>query len=68
MRGAMTLHIRDVSKTYSSGVQALKDVTLDEQTIMVTVPYKPARAGIDPRNLLMDWELDDNIKTVRAKR
>lgn len=24
----MTLHIRDVSKTYSNGVQALKDVTL----------------------------------------
>ena len=26
MRGAMTLHIRDVSKTYPNGVQALKDV------------------------------------------
>jgi ABC-type phosphate/phosphonate transport system ATPase subunit len=25
---AMTLHIRDVSKTYPNGVQALKDVTL----------------------------------------
>ncbi len=24
----MALHIRDVSKTYSNGVQALKDVTL----------------------------------------
>ena len=24
----MELHIRDVSKTYSNGVQALKDVTL----------------------------------------
>jgi ABC-2 type transport system ATP-binding protein len=28
MRGAVTLHIHNVSKTYSSGVQALKDVTL----------------------------------------
>ena len=34
----MTLHIRDVSKTYSNGVQALKDVTL-------TIPsdVRPAR-------------------------
>jgi ABC-2 type transport system ATP-binding protein len=28
MRGAMTLHIREVSKTYPNGVQALKHVTL----------------------------------------
>jgi ABC-type phosphate/phosphonate transport system ATPase subunit len=33
MRGAMTLHIRNVSKTYPNGVQALKDVTLTKSTI-----------------------------------
>jgi ABC-2 type transport system ATP-binding protein len=30
----MELHIRDVSKTYSNGVQALKDVTLTVPTGM----------------------------------
>lgn len=29
---------------------------------------KPARAGIDPHTLLIDWETDDNIKTVKVKR
>ena len=36
-----------------------------EQTITVTVPREPARAGIDPYHLL-DWEMDDNIKEVRV--
>ncbi len=37
-----------------------------KQTITVTVPQKPARAGIDPRYLLDDLgETDDNIKTVK---
>jgi len=36
------------------------------QTITVTVPQKPARAGIDPRHLLSDiGETDDNIKVVK---
>jgi aminopeptidase N len=39
-----------------------------KQTITVTVPRKPARAGIDPNYLLIDLKADDNIKTVRAKR
>jgi hypothetical protein len=37
-----------------------------EQTITVTVPRKPVRAGIDPYHLL-DWEqpeADDNITRV----
>ena len=34
-----------------------------EQTITVTVPRKPASAGIDPYHLLIDLE-DDNVKTV----
>ncbi|MBA2243758.1 MAG: hypothetical protein H0W11_02310 [Gemmatimonadetes bacterium] len=39
------------------------------QTITVTVPRKPARAGIDPYNLL-DWEEgadDDNIERVEVE-
>jgi hypothetical protein len=37
-----------------------------KQTITVTVPQKPARAGIDPRHLLSDLgETDDNIKAVK---
>ncbi len=36
-----------------------------KQTITVTVPQKPARAGIDPRHLLSDlWETDRNVKAV----
>ncbi len=38
-----------------------------EQTITVTVPRKPARAGIDPYHLLIDWEMDDNIEEVKVK-
>jgi hypothetical protein len=38
-----------------------------EQTITVTVPRQPTRAGIDPNHLLIDLKTDDNIKTVRAK-
>lgn len=34
------------------------------QTISITVPQKPARAGIDPRHFLIDWEMDDNLKDV----
>jgi aminopeptidase N len=33
------------------------------QTITVLVPHRPARAGIDPYNLL-DWEEGDNIEGV----
>ncbi|MFD2513266.1 M1 family aminopeptidase [Pontibacter locisalis] len=36
------------------------------QTITVTVPGKPAHAGIDPRYLLIDWEIKDNIKEVKV--
>jgi hypothetical protein len=37
------------------------------QTITVTVPQKPDRAGIDPYNLL-DWETGDNIEAVTIRR
>jgi hypothetical protein len=35
-----------------------------EQRITLTVPREPARAGIDPRNLLIDVEPDDNFAEV----
>ena len=36
------------------------------QTIAVSVPSRPDRAGIDPYQLLIDWETDDNIEKVKA--
>jgi ABC-2 type transport system permease protein len=38
-----------------------------KQTITVTVPRKPARAGIDPDHLLIDWEMDDNVEQVEVE-
>jgi hypothetical protein len=38
-----------------------------KQTIMVTVPTKPTRAGIDPRLLLVDWATEDNVNRVIVK-
>ncbi len=35
------------------------------QTITVTVPGKPTGAGIDPNNLLVDRDPENNIKNVR---
>ena len=36
-----------------------------KQTIVVTVPQKPARVGIDPRHLLSELgETDKNVKAV----
>ncbi len=35
------------------------------QTITVTVPQKPARAGIDPNHLLIDWEMEDNVEDIK---
>jgi hypothetical protein len=43
MRDAMTLHIRNVSKTYSNGVQALKDVSPTNADLRVEIyPDEPA--------------------------
>ncbi|EMR03316.1 gluzincin family metallopeptidase [Cesiribacter andamanensis] len=36
-----------------------------EQTLVLTVPAKPVRAGLDPRYLLIDLNLDDNIRKVQ---
>ncbi len=37
-----------------------------QQTITVTVPSKPDRAGIDPSHLLIDLKTIDNIKKVKS--
>lgn len=37
-----------------------------DQRITVTVPGKPARAGIDPRNLLIDIKTSDNLKEITS--
>lgn len=36
-----------------------------QQTIKVTVPHKPDRAGIDPNHLLIDIMMEDNDKKVK---
>jgi hypothetical protein len=35
-----------------------------KQRITVTVPNKPARAGIDPRSLLTDAKGEDNLHAI----
>ena len=42
-------------------------VRAGEQTITVTVPSEPARAGIDPYHLLVDLATDDNVAEVGKK-
>jgi hypothetical protein len=37
------------------------------QTITVTVPRKPTRAGIDPENLLIDLDTENNSKDVKIE-
>lgn len=37
-----------------------------EQTIRITVPREPARAGIDPYRKLIDRQRDDNVVGVEA--
>jgi ABC-2 type transport system permease protein len=43
-------------------------VRAGQQTITVTVPREPARAGIDPYHLLIDLETDDNVRSVTISR
>ncbi len=40
----------------------------NRQLITVTVPQKPARAGIDPRHLLIDWKMSDNTEAVKGDK
>jgi hypothetical protein len=39
-----------------------------EQTIRITVPREPARAGIDPYRKLFDRQRDDNVVAAEAAR
>jgi ABC-2 type transport system permease protein len=38
-----------------------------KQSITVTVPHKPTRAGIDPYHLLIDLTTGDNLKKVKIQ-
>jgi len=38
-----------------------------KQTITVTVPARPASAGIDPDHLLIDLRMDDNVEKVNIE-
>ena len=38
------------------------------ESIIVTVPRRPARAGIDPRFLLIDTDRDDNVRPFAQQR
>ncbi len=40
----------------------------NKMVITVTVPGKPARSGIDPRNLLIDTEMYDNTRQVVSNK
>lgn len=48
--------------------QQLHRIRSGKQTIMVTVPRKPADAGIDPYHLLIDLEPFDNVEEVEVTR
>jgi ABC-2 type transport system permease protein len=39
-------------------------VSTGRQTLTVTAPRKPARAGLDPRHLLIDGKTEDNVRAV----
>lgn len=43
-------------------------VRANQQEITITVPGKPARAGIDPNHLLIDLEPDDNVAVVKPAK
>lgn len=58
--------MREITDIYIARLQKHR-VRSGQQTITVTVPRKPTRAGSDPNNLLIVLKMDDNIKTVRAK-
>ena len=45
----------------------LRRVRSGEQRITVTVPWEPAAAGIDPRNLLIDVNAGDNVAEAESR-
>jgi ABC-2 type transport system permease protein len=44
--------------------RAMHRIRTGPQTITITVPERPARAGIDPRHLLIDEVTGDNVADV----
>jgi hypothetical protein len=46
---------------------AMHHIRSGRQTITVTVPRKPTRAGIDPENLLIELDTENNIKDVKIE-
>ncbi|WP_048826593.1 M1 family metallopeptidase [Hymenobacter sp. DG25B] len=38
-----------------------------QQTLVLTVPGRPATVGFDPQNLLMEWKTEDNYQAVKLK-
>jgi hypothetical protein len=42
-------------------------VVSGKQTIILHVPEEPARAGIDPNHLMIDLEMEDNMKKVKIE-
>lgn len=61
----MHLVIRDLSKTYPNGTQALKDVSLDVPQGMFGLLGRNG-AGTDPWRKLSDRERQDNVVGVEA--
>jgi ABC-2 type transport system permease protein len=45
--------------------RAMHRIRTGPQTITITVPGRPARAGIDPRHLLIDVEPSDNLVDIQ---
>lgn len=39
-----------------------------QQTIVLKVPSRPAKVGVDPRQLLIDWQVEDNSQGVRVEQ
>jgi hypothetical protein len=44
-----------------------KSPAASTQTISITVPREPARAGIDPSNKLIDRNREDNVVDVKTQ-
>jgi hypothetical protein len=52
---------------YDRGAVCSADVGFDSQTIVLTVPRLPTRAGVDPYRKLIERERDDNVAEVAVK-
>lgn len=48
-------------------IRQMHRISSTEQTTTVTVPRRPARAGIDPYHVVIDLETDDNVEEVEIR-